>query len=491
MKILIKSFFALLGCTFMMSCEQSITFDDDLEAAAARLEVEIESPNMGKEQSGVVSVNADLIDFARSALRASPIVTNARFQLEAARQQLKEERSQFQPLLGLTVEESNTNQALLESSNPSFAGNQSSYPTRDANLRLSQTLFDVPASANIARANAVIEARTSELTSAEQRVLNTILVRHLQAAEALERVILAEAETEYFQKANAAETRRVDEGDMRPSTRSATVSELARARSDLAIARADYAIRVKSFCRLSETGVCPLPRQVSLNLVLPRPTPLDEEELAALESSPDFQVLDANLKAALREVDRARTRNWPVLSAYVEAAQRDRGGSLFDGSSLTETVNVGVVFDWQIFQGGGVDAAARREINEAMALDAERRQVLQERTGELEAAATGLEALWQNDIALQTVMAARLRALRDAEREQSEGASSELELALAKLELTRAEVLRRAARRTFLAATIAREWSIGQLDMKMIDLIGKLAGRTDEAEQTYRMKRLP
>ena len=79
MTILIKSFFALLGCTFMMSCEQSLTFDDDLEAAAARLEGEIESPNMGKEQSGVVSVNADLIDFARSALRASPIVTNARF----------------------------------------------------------------------------------------------------------------------------------------------------------------------------------------------------------------------------------------------------------------------------------------------------------------------------------------------------------------------------------------------------------------------------
>ena len=150
-----------------MSCEQAITFDDDLEAAAARLEIEIEPPNMGKEQSGVVSVNADLMDFAQSALRASPIVTNARFQLEAARQQLKEERSQFQPLLGLTVEKSNTNQALLESSNPSFAGNQSSYPTRDANLRLTQTLFDVPASANIARANAVIEARTSELTSAD------------------------------------------------------------------------------------------------------------------------------------------------------------------------------------------------------------------------------------------------------------------------------------------------------------------------------------
>ncbi|MDA9795931.1 hypothetical protein N9C22_06760, partial [Paracoccaceae bacterium] len=68
MKILIKSFFALLGFTFMMSCEQAITFDDDLEAAAARLEIEIEPPNMGKEQSGVVSVNADLMDFAQSAL---------------------------------------------------------------------------------------------------------------------------------------------------------------------------------------------------------------------------------------------------------------------------------------------------------------------------------------------------------------------------------------------------------------------------------------
>lgn len=491
MKRLAKPLFALLACSIPMACEKPITLDDDLEAAAARLKVEVEVPSNGQSPTGEVRANASLMSFAQSSLTESPIVANARFQLEAAQQQLREERARFRPQVGLTVENLSTDQKIVGSSNPSFEGNQSTYTTLDTTLRLQQTLLDVPASADIARATAVIEVRASELTSAEQRVLKTVLTRYLESAEALERVILAEAETEYFQKVNAAETRRVDEGDMRPSTRGTTVSELARARSDLAIARADYAIRVQSLCRLSASVDCPLPRPMSLNVALPRPAPLSENEITALESAPEFQALNANLKAALREVDRARTRSWPVLSAYVEAAQRDRGGSLFDGSSLTETVNVGVVFDWQLIQGGGVRAAARREVNEALALDAERRQVLQERTGELEAAAAGLEALWQNDIALQAVMAARSRALRDAEREQSEGAVSEVELALAQLELTRAEVLRRTARRIFLGATIAREWSTGQLDMEMIDLTSKLAGRADEAVQTYRISRLP
>ena len=362
MRVLTKRPVALLVCLILMGCEQPITLDDDLEAAATRLKVEVEASGVGSAPSGEVRATASLMSFAQASLTESPIVANARFQLEAAQQQLREERARFRPQVGLTVENLSTDQKIVESSNPSFAGNQSTYTTLESTLRLQQTLLDVPASADIARANAVIEARASELTSAEQRVLNTVLTRYLESAEALERVILAEAETAYYQKVNAAETRRVDEGDMRPSTRGTTVSELARARSDLAIARADYAIRVQSLCRLSASGDCPLPRPMSLNVVLPRPAPLSEEEIAALESAPEFQVLNANLKAALREVDRARTRSWPVLSAYVEAAQRDRGGSLFDGSSLTETVNVGVVFDWQIIQGGGVRAAARRKL---------------------------------------------------------------------------------------------------------------------------------
>lgn len=486
---MLEKCFIVIVCVFLLGCEKPIRFDDDVEAAAARLKVETAQKEVVPAGVGNVSADADFFAFAVAAVATSPIVDNARYQFEAAKHQLREERARFRPQVGITVENSTTDQNILESSNPSFAGNQSNYATLDATLRLNQILVDLPASADIERASAIVEARASELTSAEQRVLNSVLMRYLDAAEALERVLLAEAEADYYQKANNAEIRRVDEGDKRASTRGTTVSELARARSDLAIARTDYVTRVQSFCRLSAGVECPLPRPMSINVALPRPAPLAEEEIAALESAPEFMLLDANLRAALREVDRARTRSWPVLSAYVEAAQRDRGGSLFDGSSLTETVNVGLVFDWQIIQGGGVRAAARREVNEALALDAERRQALRERTGELEAAASGLQALWQNDIALQAVTSARLRALRDSEREHSEGAISEVDLALAKLELVRAEVLRRTARRIFLEATIAREVSTGRLDIEMIDLARKLSGRVEDAVRTYRMQR--
>lgn len=473
----------------LTGCEHAITLDDSLEEAASRLQVDVNSRSVDLGVSLQVQANASLERFARSAVDHSPIVATARFQFEAAQQQLREERARFRPQVGLTVEDLSTDQAIVESSNPSFAGNESSYTTLETTIRLQQTLFDAPAAASVERAAALIEARSSELVYAEQRVLNTFLTRYLDAVEALERVILAQAETEYYEKVNNVEMRRVGEGDMRASDRGATVSELSRAQSDLSIARADYAIRVRSLCRLSVDVDCPLPRPVSLNLTLPRPEPLTSEEISSLQAAPEFATLNANLTAALREVDRARTRSWPVLSTYVESSERDRGGSLFDGSSLTETVSVGVVFDWQIIQGGGVRAAARRELNEALALDAERSQAIHERAGELEAAVSGLEALWQNDLALQNVIVERARSLRASEREYSEGAVSELELALAQLELKRAEILRHSVRRTFLGATIAREWATGQLNMEMVALIRRLAGAPEQAVQAYGLAR--
>ena len=457
------------------ACENIVTFEGDLETVAPTVRSDATPPSLGFGTAQTPSRNANLLTFALSAVENSPETASARYLRDAAEAQVKEDVARFRPQGSLTIEQIYTDQEILESSNPSFAGNKSSFETLEATLRFEQTIIDVPAVAEIARSRAELEARTADVLRTQQDVLSTVLTRFLDSSEALERVKLARAEVRYFQQLNAAEQRRVNEGDLRASERGATVSELARARSDLAIAQADYDIRVGALCRMAPAAACPQPGAISLSRALPRPAPLSAEERNAIASGPEIAVLDAGLKSALREVDRARTGTYPTLSAYIEGARRDRGGSLFDGSSLTETVNTGIVLDWQFLQGGRVRAASERELNEAYALSAQREGQVRARMGELEAAVDGLDALWRNDIALATVQNARARALGASRSELNAGTGTDVDVSRAQLEVVRASVLRSTTRRTYLSAMVARHHATGRLDQEMVDLIRKFA----------------
>ncbi len=484
--------FALVALAGLAACEDPGILDGNINEVAARVNSDAVRPSLdGSIRADVARHDADLTSFALAAVTNSPLTASAQYRMNAARARIEEESARFQPQVGLTVESVVTQQTIVESSNPSFAGNQSTYTTLDATMRLQQTILDLPASAEVARAKAELEARAADVTRAQQDVLSTVLNRYVDGAEALERVMLAEAEVAYFARLNAAERRRVEEGDLRGAERGVTISELARARSDLAIAKADFRIRVDALCRMSPGQACPLPSPISVSRALPRPHPLTDAERQAVASAPEIQALDAGLTAALREVDRARTGNWPTISAYVEGSRRDRGGSLFDGSSLTNTVDAGLVFDWQFLQGGRTQAASERELNEAYALGAEREGRLRDRVGELEAAADGLEALWQNDLALQSVQAARMRAVRDFRAELGEGTATDVELSRAQLEVVRASILRRTTRRTYLAAMIARQRATGRLDANMVDLIKQFVDNSGYSARVYAQAKRP
>jgi outer membrane protein TolC len=193
------------------------------------------------------------------------------------------------------------------------------------------------------------------------------------------------------------------------------------------------------------------------------------------------------LSAALREVERAQMQMRPTLSAYLETARRDRGGSLFDGSSVTDTVDLGVVVNWDFYQGNRQQAAASREMNEAFALAQELEARLREQMGELEAADAALAALWLNDIALQRVVQARFSAVAAFRAEVSAGDASRAELARSELELVRALVLRQATRRTFVSATVAKERATGTISRDTVEFVGNVLSDAMHAPRIYRL----
>jgi outer membrane protein TolC len=472
----------------LAACESPRVFDADLQAVASSLDDGREIP--GYFENSVdrrADVNAGLLDFAIAAVLTSPRVGAAQSHLSAAEDQIEESRAAFLPQLSLNVELVGTGQEIQSSSNSSFEGNNSVYTTLDASLVARQVILDFAASADVARVRAEAEARAAEVAVSQQEVLDVVLGRYIDAAEALERLALAEAEIAYYRILNADEALQVSEGGFRRSQRGATLAELARAQSDYAIGLSDYRIRVDLVCRLTAAADCPLPRAVSLSRALPRPVPLTEAERNAITTAPEQVALRATLSAALREVERAQMQMRPTLSAYLETARRDRGGSLFDGSSVTDTVDLGVVVNWDFYQGNRQQAAASREMNEAFALAQEIEARLREQMGELEAADAALAALWLNDIALQRVVQARFSAVAAFRAEVSAGDASRAELARSELELVRALVLRQATRRTFVSATVAKERATGTISRDTVEFVGNVLSDAMHAPRIYRL----
>lgn len=474
----------------LSACENPRAFNADLHEVANLVGLSSPIPVLSE---GITDrnakINADLLDFAISAVSTSLRVGAASSRLSASEDQIIEAQAAFLPQVSLNAKGIRTKQDIQSSSNPSFAGNSSSYTTLDVKLTVRQVILDFTASAEVARLRAEAKARAAEVAVSQQEVLDVVLGRYIDAAEALERLALSEAEIAYYQILNTDETLQVDEGGFRSSQRSATLAELARAKSDYAVGLSDYRIRVDLVCRLTAAADCPLPRAVSLSQTLLRPVPLTEADRQSIKNGPEQRALRAALSAALREVERAQMQMRPTISAYLETARRDRGGSLFDGSSVTDNVDLGLVANWDFYQGNRQQAATRREVNEAFALAQELEVRLRERMGELEVADAALAALWANDIALQRVVDARSSAVSAFRAELSAGDATRAELARAELELVRAQVLRQATRRNFVSATIAMRRATGTISRDTVEFVNNILSDKSSAPRIYSLSK--
>ena len=164
----------------------------------------------------------------------------------------------------------------------------------------------------------------------------------------------------------------------------------------------------------------------------------------------------------------------PRVSFELSVSNRDRGGSLFDGSSLTETTDASLNVEWDLFTSGRLRSIRNRELHEALATEHEYESQMRIAVNDLQSAGSALEALWAHDQSIGAVIAIRRGALSDLRSEQEVGTATEMDVALAQLELTRAEVLRQRTRRNYVAALVARARVTGSLGGETIDLVERV-----------------
>jgi outer membrane protein TolC len=460
---------ALCLLLFAQGCGQAFKFEKTAEELLAQMEKDgAVVPVPSSLAPSTISTSGTLEAFIAAAEVTSPAVAAAQRQKMAADARVTEAIRVFYPQVTLTTDSIRTHQIIEKSSNPSLEGDDTRFDTKNVTLTANLRLLDLPRSAAIAAARTEADARAADLEAARQDLLQNILTAYADSAEALERWRIAKAEVQYYSSREEFERTQSEAGEMRASELSVSAAELARARSDAVIAAADYRIRTDRLCGLAFNSTCPYPGAARNGTALPRPEPISPEELASVANSPEVLAMSHRVNVALREVDQARMAMYPRLSLELSSARRDRGGSLFDGSSLSRTEDMSVLFEWDIYTSGRLGAARDAQLNEALASGHEYDAQLQAAVSDMRSTTSALGALWQHDRSLNEVISLRRAAVDEISQEIAAGTANDLELAEAQLELVRAETFQQRTRRNYLVATLARARATGTINEDVI-----------------------
>ena len=477
---------SLLVALMASGCGGNIKFEKTADELVAKMERDgAVVPIAAGIKPSRIDRSASLAGFAMAAAESSPSVASAKRLLMAAESRVVEAQREFYPQVALSSDATDTHQVIVESSNSSLEGDDTKYNTTNIALTASLRLVDLPMSASVVAARHEAEARAADYEASKQDILQSVLSSYTEAAEALERWTLAQAEVKYYIARSDFEQRQSEAGEMRASDLSVAAAELARARSDASIASADYRIRADRLCGLAFNTLCPYPAAVSNSASLPAPIQMTQEEIDEVAQSPEIRAMSARVNVALREVDRARMAMYPRLSLEISAAQRDRGGSLFDGSSLSRSEDVSVLFQWDLYTSGRLKSIRDAELNEALAAGHEYEVQLQTAVNDMRGAGSALRALWEHDRSLNRVVQLRRSAVGEIQQEISAGVATTLELAEARLDLVRVEVLRQRTRRNYLAATLARARATGKIDEELIAMIDKVLSDDRNSVRVY------
>ncbi len=427
---------------------------------------------------------SSLEDFFHKAVSGDPSVNQAGHRALSDQHLVDERRSAYLPQLQLRYDHTKTNKNILYSSQTALDGNVSSYPTDGAALVLSQKIVDVATYRGIRSAQAEASKSQSEVDVVRQNRRVELFKTYMSGVEALERFQVAEASMRFLQERAARDARELAAGRLRPSEQARGQAELAQARVDLETARSDYRRINGDLCRFVADAACPVIAALNLAEPLPPVAPMAEADLrGALDASPDQQALQAGIDRQRHEAEAARAGWFPRVQAELERRRDDNGGSIFDGSSRIDTQMFRLKLQWDLFNGGGTNAALRRNLAIADALRDAKEADYRESVRKLQAAESALDNAQKKDQSMREAAQARAEVVRLLERQVAAGTETLVRLREVQLELVQAEVARQTARRIYVASRIDRDRVFGRVDADAIAFLGRLATDTVPAQR--------
>jgi outer membrane protein, protease secretion system len=317
----------------------------------------------------------------QAALEQDAVIRAARATAEARRERLPQARAQLLPNVSASL---SRNKNDLTSMQPGFLGepvtSDRKYVSSGRALTIRQPIFRPFQFADYRQAEAQVADAEAVLEREVQNVAVRVAGAYLEALLAQDQLALVLVQKQaYTTQLDAARKRFAAGAGVR------TDIDEAQARVDLTLAQELEARQNVDFTRrqlqvlvnVSVTQIAPVDER-RLDLVGPIPPRLEDWTDRAELTSPELRSLRAQIEAARREVDKARSGHLPTLDAIAQWSISD-SENVTQVNSRFDNKSIGVQLNVPIFSGGFVSSQTRQAVADLeraqQALEATRRDL--------------------------------------------------------------------------------------------------------------------
>jgi outer membrane protein len=313
------------------------------------------------------SWSEDLVDIMTLAKQSDPMFRGAGFDRAATAEGIKQARARLLPSLSYSIENTESDQTINETSDTVFGSTGAQNFTSETNsLTLSQSIFNYEYWMRYGQSKAANTRADSEFEKASQDLLLRVAEAYFESIKAREQLASIGAEKaalkrhlQYAQKSHSAGIGRsaeVNDAEARYLSSVAKQSEFNKAYND-----ARYAL-FEIIGRLPEPLAA---MRDQIPLVLPEPADPEAWITQGLANNPDVKIAQKKQEEARYEIKAQTAGHYPTLSLTMQNFTQVKEGSLYGGLNDIEQEDLTLKFDLPLYQGGAV-SSRRREAYQRM-----------------------------------------------------------------------------------------------------------------------------
>ena len=305
----------------------------------------------------------DLVQIYREAQQNDPTLAAARANWTATQERVPQARASLLPSVSAagTV---NTNEGRVTTYSDPRAVSANVYASSSFSISAAQPLFRAQNVVALNQAQRLVEQADYTLAASQQDLILRVTVAYFD-------VLLAEVNVELAEAQKAAVSEQLAQAKRNFEVGVATITDTneAQARYDSIVAQEIIARNDLDNRRTAlRTIIGRMPRELKklgpgFEPTLPEPNVLDPWIDRALADNLTVKIAGYNLDVASLEIDRARAAHLPTVDLVAGAGHTLGSGSLgSDANSQGRTTQIGLSFNFPIYQGGFVNSRVRETI---------------------------------------------------------------------------------------------------------------------------------
>ncbi|WP_245673468.1 TolC family outer membrane protein [Endozoicomonas ascidiicola] len=334
---------------------------------------------------------ADLLEIYQQALEKDPVYRAGMFENAASKEIYTQARAVLLPSLQFDYSKTKSKQDIVSSDNTVFAKGNTSFPTDEMSLSLTQSLYSYSNWAYFKQAKAEVRKVAADLESVRQDLVMRVSAAYFTVMRESDSSQAIEAEVKALEKHYQLVDRKFANG-------LANSTDLLDAEARFMQAKArqiETANNLNDALQGLREIIGQLPDTLDalgVDIALKRPDPASISNWvdAAQANNPAVLSRQGAVDVAWQEVRRQKGGHYPTFDLVLTQSSRETGGSLFGGGSEVDSRDVLFQMSMPIYSGGAVSSKVRESINRHYKaqdeLELARRQV----TRETQAAYTGI-----------------------------------------------------------------------------------------------------